>query len=201
MFRTNVLSGQVYGKVDWVTSDGREFGMFLRTSERDSTRCVMRGPEVERMLANGIVQKGMMATAYGDLSARCLKRHSDGTDMVEVLCGALRVVAESTIEGRLRGSLYANLKGVVMFWDPKTYQLKTFLNPEPGRPEHVTCSVHVKAWLAAMPPESRERFIASLRSGREFTTSARVEASTYVNKGGVRVPTLMLLPTDFKLQG
>lgn len=202
MSRVNVLSGQVYGKVDWVTSDGREFGMYLRSSEREATRCVLHGPEVERMLANGVVQKGMMVTAYGEFSARCQKRHDDGTWMAEVLCNPSRVVAETAREGRLRGAIYANLKGVVMHWDADSLQLKTYFNPEPGvRTERLTCSVHMKSWTAGMTAEGKERFTATMRTGREFTVSALVETSCYRSKTGDQVASLMLLPTDFRLQG
>lgn len=202
MSRVNVLSGQVYGKVDWVTADGREFGMFLRSSERDATRCVMQGPEVERMLANGVVQKGMMVTAYGEFSARCQKRNDDGTWMAEVLCNPTRVVAETAREGRIRGAIYANLKGVAMHWDVNTLQLKTYFNPEEGvRTDRLTCSIHMKPWLAGMTPEGQERFKAAMRVGREFTVAALVEASCYRTKAGETVASLLLLPTDFRLQG
>lgn len=202
MSRVNVLSGQVYGKVDWVTADGREFGMFLRSSERDATRCVMHGPEVERMLANGVVQKGMMVTAYGEFSARCQKRNDDGTWMAEVLCNPTRVVAETAREGRIRGAIYANLKGVAMHWDVNTLQLKTYFNPEEGvRTDRLTCSVHMKPWLAGMTAEGQERFKTAMRVGREFTVAALVEASCYRTKAGETVASLLLLPTDFRLQG
>jgi len=202
MSRVNVLSGQVYGKVDWVTADGREFGMFLRSSEREVTRCVLHGPEVERMLANGIVQKGMMFTAHGDFSARCQKRNDDGTWMAEVLCNPTRVVAETSREGRIRGAIYANLKGVAMHWDSATLQLKTYFNPEVGvRTDRLTCSIHMKPWLAGMTPEGQERFKAAMRVGREFTVAALVEASCYRTKVGDTVASLLLLATDFRLQG
>lgn len=202
MSRINVLSGQVYGKVDWVTADGREFGMFLRSSDREATRCVLHGPEVERMLANGIVQKGMMVTAYGEFSARCQKRNDDGTWMAEVLCNPTRVVAETGRDARLRGAIYANLKAVAMHWDAETLQLKTYFNPEPGvRTDRLTCSIHMRSWLGGMSAEGKERFKATMRVGREFTVSALVETTTYRTRDGEQVASLLLLPTDFRLQG
>lgn len=203
MSRVNVLSGQVHGKVDWATSDGREFGMFLRSSaEREATRCVLHGPEVESMLSNGVVQKGMMVTAFGELMGRCQKRSDNGAMMAEVLCNPTRVVAETSRELRTRGSLYANLKGVVMHWDAVTCQLKTYFNPEPGvRAERVTCSIHLKPWMAGMTENGVAKFKDSIRPGREFTTSALVEASVYTARSGEQVTSLMLLPTDFRLQG
>jgi len=202
MLKKNVLSGQVYGKVDWVTANGQEIGMFLRTYEqRAPVRCGLRGAEVERMLGNQLLQKGMMVTAQGEYSARCFQRKDNNLWVSEVLCTAHRIVAESSIEHRLKGSIYANLKGVIMHWDDSNQTLKTYLNPEPGRPETVTCSILIKNWLNTMRPEGRERFIGALRKGREFTTSALIEASNYKGRDNVQVPSLMLLPLDFKLQG
>lgn len=202
MARANVLSGQVYGKVDWVNQDEREVGMFLKTSERIATRCVLRGGEVDRLVGNSLLQKGMMVTAHGELSARCMKRHDDGSWLSEVLVDASRVAAEQPREGRLRGSIYANLKGVVLHWDPNTLQLKTFLNPgELGRKEKATVSLHMTPWINGMTPEGQERFKAMMRTGREFTTSAIVEVNCYRDRTGEQVPLLLLLPTDFRLQG
>lgn len=202
MARANVLSCQVYGKLDWVNMGEREVGMFVKTSDRESTRCVLRGPEVERMLANGLLQKGMMVTAHGVLSARCMKRMDDGAWMSEVLCDASRIAAEPAREGRLRGSIYANVKGVVLHWDPNTLQLKTFLNPgELGCKEKATVSLHMTPWVNGMSAEGKERFKAMMKTGREFTASAIVEVSCYRSREGEQVPLLLLLPTDFRLQG
>lgn len=202
MARVNVLSGQVHGMVDWITSDHRELGMFLRTgAERESTRCVLHGPEVERLLSNGVVQKGMLATAHGSMSARCQRRHDDGSWMVEALCRADRIVAEPAKEGRIGGSVHVNLKGVVMFWDASTHQLKTYFNPEPGvQEERVTCSIHMKPWLAGMSEVGRSRLLSMMRVGREFTTSSLLQLNSYRTKTGDTVPSMMLLPTDFRLQ-
>lgn len=202
MLRASVLSGQVYGKVDWITADGRELGMFLRTSEREATRCVVRGPEVEAMLANRIVQKGMMVTAFGEFSARIQRRTDDNSVMPELLCTAAKVVAESPREMRLRGSIHANLKGVVMYWDAQRNQIKTFLNAgELGRTEQVTCNVHLTTWMRGLSPEGKERLVAAITKGREYTLSALAEVSYYRDSAGNLIPTLSLLPLDFRLQG
>ncbi|MBK3780134.1 hypothetical protein G3A43_07675 [Paraburkholderia aspalathi] len=202
MSRLSVLSGQIFGKVDWVTADGREIGMFLKTSDREASRCVLAGPDVERMVANNIVQKGMMVTAHGEFHARSFTRRDDGKDVGEVVCTAQRLVAEAPREGRLRGAIYANMKGVVMHWDANTLQLKTFFNyTEPGKPKQVTCSIHMRNWLAGMTPDGQQHFKDAMRVGREFVTAALLEVSCYRNREGVVVPALMLLPTDFKLQG
>lgn len=202
MSRLNVLSCQVHGTVDWITQDGREFGMYLRGSSNESARCVVRGREAERLIASGVVQKGMLATAFGELSARCMQRHDNGLWMAETLCTAARLVVETPRESRIRGAMNANLKGVVMHWDPNTLQLKTFFNPTPnGSQERFTCSLHMRPWVGGMSPEGQERFKAMMRTGREFTMSALVEASCYKNKEGEQVASLLLLPTDFRLQG
>lgn len=203
MLKSSVLSGQVYGKVDWITADGREIGMFLRTSEREPTRCVVRGPEVEALIANRIVQKGMMVTAFGEFSGRVETRHDNGSLMPELLCTAAKVVAEAPREMRLRGSVHVNLKGVVMYWDASRNQIKTFLNAgELGRTEQVTCNVYLGAWMQGLTPEGRERLSASIVKGREYTLAALTEVSYYRDtKSNNPVPALMLLPLDFKLQG
>jgi len=203
MLRASVLSGQVYGKVDWITADGRELGMFLRTSEREPTRCVVRGPEVEALIANRIVQKGMMVTAFGEFSARVETRHDTGAPMPELLCTAAKVVAEPPREQRLRGSVHVNLKGVVMYWDTTRNQIKTFLNAgEMGRTEQVTCNVYLGSWMGGLSDESRQRLSAAIVKGREYTLAALTEVSFYREKNSNNlIPSLMLLPLDFKLQG
>jgi len=202
MSRMNVLSGQINGRVDWVTADGREIGMFVKTSDRAASRCVLAGPEAERMVANNLVQKGMMVTAHGSFHARCFQRRDDGTDTGELVCTAQRVVAEAPREGRLKSAIYANLKGVAMYWNPETMQLKTFFNyTEPGMPSQVSCSLIMRNWLATLSPDGRARFMDSMRSGREFVTAALAEVSCYRTREGVLAPSLMLLPTDFRLQG
>jgi hypothetical protein len=202
MSRLSVLSGQVFGKVDWVTADGREIGMFLKTSDREASRCVLVGQDVERMVANNIVQKGMMVTAHGEFHARSFTRRDDGKDVGEVVCKAQRIVAEAPREGRLRSAIYANMKGVVMHWDANTMQLKTFFNyTEPDKPKQVTCSLHMRNWLAGMTPDGQKHFKDAMRVGREFVAATMLEVSCYRNREGVVIPSLMLLPTDFKLQG
>lgn len=203
MLRASVLSGQVHGKVDWITADGREIGMFLRTSERDPTRCVVRGPEVEALIANRVLQKGMMVTAFGEFSARVETRHDNGSLMPELLCTAAKVVAEAPREQRIRGSIHVNLKGVVMYWDATRNQIKTFLNAgELGRTEQVTCNVYLGAWMQGLNAEGRERLTAAIVKGREYTLAAMTEITYYREKTtNVPIPSLMLLPLDFKLQG
>ena len=203
MLRASIMSGQVYGKVDWITADGREIGMFLRTSEREPTRCVVRGPEVEALIANRIVQKGMMITAFGEFSARVETRHDNGSLMPELLVTAAKVVAEAPREQRLRGSIHVSLKGVVMYWDTTRSQIKTFLNAgELGRTEQVTCNVYLGAWMQGLTPEGRERLSAAIVKGREYTLAALTEVSFYRDKHSNKpIPSLMLLPLDFKLQG
>jgi hypothetical protein len=201
MSRLSVLSGQVFGKVDWVTADGKELGMFIKTSDRDSNRVVLQGPEVEQMVKNNLVQKGMMVTAHGEYRARVFTRKADNTHTAELLCIAQRVVAEPPRENRMRGVIYSLLKSVVMYWDPRALQLKTYFNyDEPGVASQVTCSLSLQSWLGELAPESRERFVAAMRAGREFVASNVTELSVYESQGQL-VPMLKLLPTDFKLQG
>jgi hypothetical protein len=204
MARTaNVLSSQVYGKLDWVSMGEREVGMFLKTSERKSTRVVLRGPEVERMLANGLLQKGMMVTAHGGLSARCMQRKDDNSWMAELLVDAARIAAEPAREGRLRGSVYVCVKGIVLNWNPNTFHILTYMNPgEFGCKERSTVSLFMQKWVIGMSKEGQSRFLSNLYEGREFTSVCLAEVSCYqATKTGIHVPVIELLPTDFKLQG
>jgi hypothetical protein len=197
MSKSTVISGQVFGAVDWVTDDNRELGMFLRASGRQ-TRCVLNGPAVEQFIANSQVKKGSVVTGYGDLHARVIKR--GGKLEPELIVEALRLDVEAQRDSRPRGAIYAQLKSVVMFWDEKTYQMKSFLNSKmPGRVERLACSLYMNNWIAGMPDVQREIFVSSLRVGREYTAAANVEADCYSSQG-VDVPVLRLLPTDFKLQ-
>jgi hypothetical protein len=198
MARTSVLSGQFHGTVDWVTSNGREVGMYLHNKERQ-TRCILHGAEIEKLTSNKAVEKGMAITGFGELAARCITVKGELTP--EVLCSAARVVVEPAREQRVRGAAYANLKGVVMHWDPERLMLKTFFNhTEPGLPERVLCSVHLVAWVRGLPEESVASLKASLRAGREYTVAALVD-SDYYRSGALEVPVLRLLPLDFRLQG
>ena len=203
MSRVSVLTGQLYGKLDWVSNDTREVGMFIRTSGNTSTRCVLRGETVENMLKTGHVREGMMATGSGSVYARCLSRRaSNGTVQSELVCDIDRLIAEDSTPVRVRGSIYANLKGVVMYWNAETGQAKTFFNFDvPGKPEKLACSIYLKHWVAGMGHVGRSRFLAAMRVGREFTLSGVVETQGYADRNGNGVPVLSILPLDFKLQG
>lgn len=203
--RKNVLAGMIHGKVDWISQKDGEIGMYLRPQDRDAskapTRCVMRGPEVGKMLANRLVEKGMTLTAHGEFSARAFLRNDDGSPMGELVCTAARLFAETTLDGRFRGSIYATLKGVVMNWDPNFLQVKSYFNAgEDGRTEQFTVSLALKSWLDGMSQDGRQRFLSSMKKGREFTSASLVDVSCYKSNAGVLTPSLMLLPTDFRLQ-
>lgn len=201
MRRYSMLSGQVHGKVDWITANGKEAGLFLRTSQRDATRCVIRGPEIEQLIANNVLQKGMMLTAHGEISARTFRR-AGGEVVPEILCSVSRVLAESQLEHRMRGSLHVTLKGVVMHWDPSRTQIKTFLNKgELGRTEQITCNVYLGNWFQGLTPESRSNLTQSICKGREFTLAALAEVTYYETAAAGITPVISMLPLDFKMQG
>lgn len=201
--RITVISGQVFGKVDWVTADGKEVGMFLKTSDRDSTRCVISGPDVARMVENGSLQKGMMCTAHGEFTARCFQRRDTSVWQAELVVKSQRVVAESLREGRMRAAIYCNIKGVVLHWDEKMAQVKTFINYDiPGMPKTITCTLNLRHLLNNMTPDGKERFLEAMKMHREYVASALAEVSCYKSlKEGTMIPSISLLPTDFKLQG
>lgn len=203
MSRLSVLTGQFYGKLDWVSNNAPEVGMYIRTSRNTSTRCVLRGPTVETMLTKGLAREGMMATASGTVFARCINRKMNNGDVnSEVVCDTDRLVTEDSTPVRVRGSIHANLKGVLMYWNAETYHAKTFFNFEiPGKPEKLVCSIFLGNWVDSMGPVSRGRFLAAMRVGREFTLSGVAESRGYADRNGSDVPVLSILPLDFKLQG
>lgn len=204
--RKNLIAGMIYGKVDWIDQKEGEIGLYLRPTDRDqdqpATRCVLRGAEVNNLLANRLVQKGMTVTAHGTFTARAFARRDTGEYMAELICEAAKLLVEKTRELRFRGAVNANIKGVVMSWDPGYHQVKTFFNAgEDGLANSFTCSIALKNWLTGLGADSRERVMANIRAGREYTSAAMVDVSCYRNKDGVTIPSLLLLPTDFKLQG
>jgi len=199
----NVLSGQVYGKVDWVSQNKREVGMYIHSSSGKTTRCVVTGPEMHGRLANNVLAKGMMLTAFGEVYARTFHRKENNTYEGELVCLASRIIPEdASREGRVRGSIACTLKGVVMYWNPALMQVKSFLNfKEEGLPSQMTCSLYLGNWIKAMPEQTRTNFLSSLRAGREYNAMCMAEAAVYRSREGSLVPCLHMLPVDFRLQG
>lgn len=193
----NLMSCQLYGRVDWVTDNGKELGMFMKGTNDSTLRCVVKGPETEKMLANHLVQKGMMLSAAGLLDARCFRR-ADGTHTAELLCEASRLVVDEPYEGRLRGSVYANIKGIVHAWEDARSLIRTFVKPAGNGPD-VLVSLALSNWLSRMTPESKARFLGALRKGRGFTATGQAEVGTFVAREGHR-PVLQLAPSHFQLQ-
>lgn len=197
-----VISGQIYGKVDWVSQDGTEVGLFINSSSRGSTRCIVSGSEAKSMLANRMLSKGMMVSAHGELFARAIYRQKEKTHIGEVVCEASRIIAEPSRSVRVAGSVHGLLKGVVMHWSPQFNQLKTFINfKEKGKPSQLTCSLFMNNWISALKGEAKDNFVSALKPGRVFTSSCLIEAGVYVDKEDIPIPVLQLLPLDFRLQG
>jgi len=198
----NVLSGQVYGKVDWISQDKREVGMYIHSSSGKTTRCIVLGSEIQGLLANNMLTKGSMLTAFGEIYGRVFHRKRNDTQEGELVCCASRIVPEVVpIHNRVRGSIACTLKGVIMYWNPAQMQLKSFLNyEEETMPAQLTCSIYLRHWINSMADQSRANFLASLRNGREYTAVCFTEAGVYQGKDGKPVPCLHMLPMDFRLQ-
>lgn len=193
-----LLTGTVDGTVDWVTQDGQEIGLFIQGQARQ-TRCVVRGPSVARLVSQQHLSKGQGVSASGRLAARCAR--INGAEVAEAVCDADWVLTRERVQ-RVQGVLYATLRGVVMYWDERTLQLKTFLNyTEPGMPKQVTCSVFMNKWLAGLQPDKRETLKAAIRKGREFMAPSKVATDQYASTSNGLVPVLQLLPMDFHLLG
>ena len=194
MSRAIVVSGQVFGVVDWVTASNDEIGMFL-PSTKGQTRVILTGNAVRQQISNGIVRKGMTVTALGSLGARCVQQQAG--PVPEVVCHAVHLVAEPPHAARTKGIAYALVKGVAMVWDPEKLVIKVFV-PQPGG--QMVCSMTMHKWVDGLPTDSKPSFMAAMRLGREFTAAALLETDSYEGKEG-QVPVLKLLPTDFRLQG
>lgn len=206
--REIMLSGQVYGTVDWISRDKRELGMYLTLAsgaKKRQIRCVLHGQHVERQLADGVDRKGMTVTAMGPMSARVIYQATNEAHVAEVLVDADRTMFEVAPAHRVSGSVEAMLKGVVLNWDLKSRLLKTFLNRNPNiaspAARNVTISLTLERWMTGMSDAARTNFGTSISKGREFIASAAVEVSHYRTKEGVEVPVLQLLPRWFQLQG
>lgn len=202
--RRNVISGMFFGKVDWVDNKEQVVGMYLRPHDVDSpnlTRCVVRGPVVAAAIANKSIHKGMALTAHGEISAKAFIRRDSGEPQAELICTAAKLFSETSLEPRYKGAIYINIKGVIMNFSNEYNRLKTFFNAgEEDRTEQFTASLSLNPWIQNMSPVARERFLSGVRVGREYTSSSLAEVSCYRDRGGVLRPTILLLPTDFKLQ-
>lgn len=199
-FRGHLLSVQIHGRIDWINLEQGLAGMYLRTSSRGQTKCVLMGPSVKDLLDSHALGNGMIVSAFGQLSARLVTQN--GEPGPQVLCRVDRLLAEPPLHKPPPGALYANVKGAVMHWDPVHRQIKTYLNKgEHGQEEQVTCTVYLQRWLAKMPPQSAANLEAMIRVGREYTLTGMIEAGCYTGKSGIAQPSLALSPLDFRMQG
>lgn len=197
------IGGMIYGQTDWVDKAKAEVGLYMRTHVADkekATRVILRGPEVKRQIDSGLLTKGLAVIAFGPLSARIVTMRASLLKECEMVCTPLKVTTES-LQQRSKGAMYANIKGVILNYDAAFQQVKSYLNiGDEGVDYQLTISVTLKRWISGLSPERRENFIAGLRAGREYTASALVDASFYVDKHGKDQAVLQLLPTDFSLQ-
>lgn len=199
----SLIQGQIYGKVDWVSSDRREAGLYIRTNDSKTTRCVLVGPLVQDMLAtHGVLEPGLMVTVIGLLSSRCANPKAAPSEALraEMVCVAEKVTAERSFPVRVRGSIHVLMKGVIMHWEPNVCGVKTFLNTENDvyLPKKLVISIALRTWVAGL--QNTDRFMKAMRSGREYTLAGLADASVYRASDGCIVPIVQVLPVDFKLQ-
>lgn len=202
MSRRIVATGQAFGKVDWVDSEKNEAGMFIRSSKRAPTRCILQGPIVATAIACKRIQVGMMVTASGLVSARMIPNTKSHAEM---LIYVHHFVTEGAPRIRVQGAVYLNLKAVVLVWDKATLQLKSYLEQTPQEmlkydwAPKVTVSVYMKNWVKSLSDISFNRFLAHVKIGREFTLTGSTEVSYYESRGQL-IPVLQVAPAAFKLQ-
>lgn len=200
----SLIRGQIYGKVDWVSDDRREVGLYIRSNNTKTTRCVIVGKVVQDMLSSpGALEAGMMVTVNGTISCRCTNSKAPSSEALraELVCIAESVAAESSFPIRVRGSIHVLMKGVVMHWEPSVCAMKTFLNfeNEVYLPKKLVTSIALRNWVAGMGSRSA-KFMKSMRTGREYTLAGLADASVYKDRDGNIVPVIQVLPVDFRLQ-
>lgn len=200
MPRLCVLHGQISGTVDWVTSDGREVGIFLKQGMvSGQVRCVLVGSEVERKVSNGLIAKGREFVAGGEINAR-VRRGADGNLVSELVCIARAFEMDEARSMRSASYGHTMFKGVVMHWGAETKQLKSFINSTtPGAAPKLTLTTSLTKWLKTMTPEQGLALLAKIGVGREFAASGTVQPGYYLDKAGALVPTLTLYAGDVQL--
>lgn len=198
--RENFLSGQVFGKVDWISPDCSELVTYVRTNRDVSAKCTLTGPCVQAALEQKAIKLGSVITASGEVFVRCTGGMQGNSPVTEAVVEVSRFLSEPCLT-RSRGSIHVNIKGVVMWRSEDGMYLKTFFNSKaPDRPASMTCSVEMGLYLRTMSAEGREAFLQALKPGREFTLTGTGEPTGYISQGK-SVPNLKVMTADFKLQG
>lgn len=194
------FAGQVYGQIVHVDTQNNEIVLFIKKSDNETLRCCVVGPVVKKLIEEKKLSTRNTVSASGEYYVRS-RGLANALD-VELVLTAHYMRAEPKPVVRVRGSCHINMKGVVMYWDTKTYQMKTFANySKPGMPPKMVASIFMRHWVDNMSEGGRHRFIESMKKpGREFTVTGTTKISAYKDKNGVVVPVLLVLPLDFCLQ-
>lgn len=194
-----LISVQAFGKVDWITPDLKEAGLFLRDNKGNNIRCIIAGDEISELAEKGLLLKGCFITAYGELSGRSFHRKNAPNPEGEVVCIANKVVVEPVANGRVRGAVYANVKGVAKIWDSKDVILKTFIKSFGTKEAELPVSIFMNTWVNQLA-DGKLLFLKSLAVGREFTCSGSVSVSAFKDKNQEIRTSIQITPLDFRLQ-
>ena len=199
--KSNYLSGQVFGRVDWISKDSKECGTYVYVRGGGSFKCAVSGPHIEKALANNLIKLGAALTASGEVYARITGgKNPDGSPTAEMVVEAERFLVEPS-NVRTRGSMHVIVKGVAKWVNEYRDVVKAFINSNKSdRPSQLTFTVDLAPYIRSMSPEGADRFRAMLTKDREFTLSAPAVVSGYMSNGRA-VPSIQVAPLDFKLQG
>lgn len=199
MARLCVLNGQISGTVDWVSSCGREAGVYLKQGSMNQVKTVLVGSAVEQLLSNGKILKGQEFIASGELSARA-RVGADGAVISELVCFASHLAIEAPRANRSPGYGLGMFRGIINYWAAPRTMLKSFINSNtPGAAPTVTLTISLTKWLNGMSPESQAAILAKFAACRDYAAAGTLAAGGYIDKNGVLVPALTLYAGEFHL--
>lgn len=181
-----MISGQIYGKVDWVLREEGEIGIFLQSYNKVQTRCVLVGQPIRNLIESGVVFKGMMICGAGEIYTRSFVRKKDNAPDCELICNVSQLGSSQPRERRVAGSLILTVKGRVDVWNENYEQIKTFfpLSPSSRRSEAFVSVIPLTGLKRNMPKESLKTLYSSLTHGKEFSVAGPGQAYVYTGNRG-----------------
>ncbi len=181
-----MISGQIYGKVDWVLREEGEIGIFLQSYNNRQTRCVLVGQPIRNLIESGAVFKGTMICGAGEIYARSFVRKKDNAPDCELVCNVSQLGSALPRERRVAGSLNLIVKGRVDVWNEQFEQIKTYfpLSPSSRRSEAFVGVIPLSGLRRTMPKESLKKLYDWLSVGREFSVAGPGQAYVYTGARG-----------------
>lgn len=187
MARIAVINGHVLGTVDWISDDQREAGLYLKSVSGVQSRCVLVGPEVEKLTTNGKLKTGHCVTGFGELSAR--KVFFKGDEVAELVCYPLDVIVEPPGYGHSSNHAQALLKGPMMHWCAKMMQAKIFINRDDcaDRPSKLTILPQLTNWMRLKDPAAKANLIQVMQAGRQISVAGQAYVHSFPGASGLQL--------------